>query len=80
MAGQVYVAVDTAAINDDNRKHGIVVVHKGVTTVREGHWLLKKHPHLFKVLECTHEHAEKAKPRFTPRPPVETARSKPEED
>lgn len=52
MAGEIYVAVDSAAVPYEG---GMIVLHSGVTRVREGHELLRAHPELFKPIDVHYE-------------------------
>lgn len=52
MAGEIYVAVDSAALPYEG---GMTVIHKGVTRVREGHALLRQYPDLFKPIDVHYE-------------------------
>lgn len=58
--GAIYVATHTCVLWLDGKQ---IVLRKGVTRVREGHELLKKHKELFKVIDCHFEVEEaRAKP------------------
>lgn len=46
---QMYVAAESGACELDG---GIIIVHRDVTRVDEGHALIKKYPELFKPLEA----------------------------
>lgn len=50
--GKIFVAVDSAAFELDGE---MVVVHKGVTRVREGHPMLKAHETLFKPIDVHYD-------------------------
>jgi len=52
MPGQVFVAADSGALEFEG---AMVVVHKGVTRVREGHELLRKYPDMFKPLDVHYD-------------------------
>lgn len=50
--GKIFVAVDSAAFEYDG---DMIVVHKGVTRVREGHPMLKEHQELFKPIDVHYD-------------------------
>ena len=56
--GDIFVAKETGAVEFDGAP---VMVHKGITRVRQGHLLLKRHPEMFEPIDLSvHYEVEQA--------------------